>query len=255
MSWSIVRHSRVKLRKPVLIEGLPGIGNVGKIAGDFLIDQTNAKLLFRVRGNKLPSVVYINEESLVEKPSIEGYYARTGKGDIIILTGDVQPIDEESSYDFCDKILTFLSREGGDEIITMAGIGLNKITKKPKVYCTGNNKKTVKKYLSLGNIKGDLYGVVGNIIGVSGLLVGMAGEKRINAVSLLAETFSHPMYLGIGGAKAILRVISKRFGLTLKLSKLDRDLKDVERELIRQLDMAKPGKNIEFYNKERNYIG
>ena len=40
-SWEIEWHvkKRPKLKKPILIEGLPGIANVGKIAIDFLAQE------------------------------------------------------------------------------------------------------------------------------------------------------------------------------------------------------------------------
>ena len=43
--WQIVQEEKKKvtLRNPLLIEGLPGIANVGKIAVDFLIEEFKAK--------------------------------------------------------------------------------------------------------------------------------------------------------------------------------------------------------------------
>ena len=34
---------KVKLKDPVLIEGLPGIGNVGRIAAGYLVSELNMK--------------------------------------------------------------------------------------------------------------------------------------------------------------------------------------------------------------------
>ena len=39
MSWIVKEYKKIKATKPILIEGLPGIGNVGKVAIDFLIDE------------------------------------------------------------------------------------------------------------------------------------------------------------------------------------------------------------------------
>ena len=42
--WKIMQFGKIpKLDNPVFIEGLPGIGNVGKVAVDFLIDEIKAK--------------------------------------------------------------------------------------------------------------------------------------------------------------------------------------------------------------------
>ena len=42
------------LNKPVLIEGLPGVGNVGKIAADFLAEKLEAKHFATVLSKHFP---------------------------------------------------------------------------------------------------------------------------------------------------------------------------------------------------------
>ncbi len=43
-TWKINQSGKKpKLNNPILIEGLPGIGNVGKVAVDFLIEELKAK--------------------------------------------------------------------------------------------------------------------------------------------------------------------------------------------------------------------
>ena len=50
-----------KMKNPVLIEGLPGIGNVGKIAIDFLIDELKPNLVYTLYSYSFPHSVYIND--------------------------------------------------------------------------------------------------------------------------------------------------------------------------------------------------
>ena len=40
-------EKKPKLNNPILIEGLPGIGNVGKLAVEHLIEMTKAKKICR----------------------------------------------------------------------------------------------------------------------------------------------------------------------------------------------------------------
>ena len=56
MTWKIKRLGKVKIKNPILIEGLPGIGNVGKIAVDFIIENLNAKKIFEIYSYSFPSV-------------------------------------------------------------------------------------------------------------------------------------------------------------------------------------------------------
>ena len=98
------------LKKAVLIEGLPGIGNVGKVAVDFIIDELKAKKLYEITSDTFPHSVFVNEDNLVELPKIEIYYKKVNGHDLLLLGGDVQPIDELSSYGFCEKVLDLIKK-------------------------------------------------------------------------------------------------------------------------------------------------
>ena len=113
MSWKIKQiGKKPKLDKPVLIEGLPGIGNVGKVAVDFMIDELNAVKLYELFSYTFPHSVFVNEKNLVELPSTEIYYKKRKDGpDLLLLAGDVQPIDEISCYEFSEKILDIMKEE------------------------------------------------------------------------------------------------------------------------------------------------
>ena len=154
----------------------------------------------------------------------------------MFLIGDVQPIDEQSSYEFTEKMLTIIEQFGGKEIITTGGIGLQSIPKKPIVYCTGNDQDMIKRYCKGTRLNCNLYGVVGPIVGVSGLLLGMSAKRDIPAIAMLAETFGHPMYLGIKGAREIIKILNKKLHLKIELSRLDKEIEEIESEMIRRSD-------------------
>ncbi len=223
-----------KLKNPVFIEGLPGIGNVGKLAIDFLIEEIKAMKIAEFTSCTFPDSVFINEENLVELPTIEVYCKKfkNKKKDLLLLAGDVQPIDEQSCYEFSHKVLDIAAEFECSEIITLGGIAMKTEPKKPTVFCTGNNKELINAYKkSIKNINNQLYGVVGPIIGVSGVLLGLAGRKDIKAVSLLAETYGHPMYLGVKGTKEILKILNKRFNLQLNFKAIDKEIETIDGEL------------------------
>jgi hypothetical protein len=236
-TWNInLVGKKPKLKNPILIEGLPGIGNVGKIAVDFMIYKLKAKKLYDIFSYTFPHSVFVNEDNLVELPSIEIYYKKmkNKKHDLLFLAGDVQPVDEVSSYEFSDKVLDIASSLKCKEVVTLGGVGLQEIPKKPKVYCTANNKNIIKRYKN--GIKPDdkLFGIVGPIIGVSGLLVGLAKKRKMDAISFLAETYGHPMYLGIKGSKEVLKIFNKKLGIELNLNDLDKEIKEIESEMVKR---------------------
>lgn len=220
--------TKPRISNPVLIAGLPGIGNVGKVTVDFLVDSLGAKRFADISSYYFPSSAFVNEENLVALPQVSLYYKRTKGCDLILLGGDVQPVDEASCYEFCNLVLDVFSKYSGKEIITVGGIGLQRIPKSPKLYITGTDHKAIRKYRYCLN---DIYGVVGPIIGVTGVLVGLAGRRNIPAVALLAQTFAHPAYLGIKGSREALKSISARLGIKVDISGLDREIDNLEHEL------------------------
>ncbi|MAE13363.1 hypothetical protein CMO92_02250 [Candidatus Woesearchaeota archaeon] len=227
--WKIEKTKSVKLSNPILIEGMPGIGNVGKLVVDFLIEELKAEKIYDLFSYDLPNSVFVNEKNLIELPKIEIFACKQGKQEILFLTGDVQPLSEESSYIFTQTIIDLIREENCKQIIALGGIGLSTIPQKPKVYITGNNNKFISEFKKL-NVETQVYGVVGPIIGVSGLLLGLSKKQKIQAISLLAETFGHPMYLGLRGAREILKIIIKKYNFKINLKELDKEIAEIESE-------------------------
>ncbi len=258
MAWKLKKtaQSIPKLNDPILIEGLPGIGNVGKVAVDFMIEELGAKKIYEMTSFSLPHSVFVAEDNLVELPVIELYCRRfNGKRrDLLFLAGDIQPIDERSCHEFCYAILDLLRELGGKEIVTIGGIGLPTVPERPKVYCTGNSKRIVDRYKRGVRANDKLYGVVGPIVGVTGLLTGLATDRGIEAVCLLAETYGHPLYLGMKGSQEVLKILDKKLGLRLNLKGLNKEIKEIEEEIIKRTDQLTAGRPA-GQGREVSYIG
>jgi proteasome assembly chaperone (PAC2) family protein len=247
--WQVNLKKNFHCNAPIFIEGLPGIGNVGKIAVDYLIDKLEAEKVGSFFSTSLPNSVFVNEKNLVQLPSIELYYAKIGKQDFLFLSGDTQPSDEEASYAFTHTILAVLFEYKVKEIITTGGIGLEEMPEKPEVYTTGNKRSFVNTFAKSGANK-NIYGVVGPIVGVSGLLLGLA--KKVPAASLLVETYAHPMYIGLKEARQIILLLKKHYKLKVSLDELDEEIAIVhDEENTKKTKYAKPA----TYGKDVNYIG
>ncbi|MDD5331347.1 MAG: PAC2 family protein [Candidatus Nanoarchaeia archaeon] len=230
MSFEFKVLKKVKLNKPILIEGLPGIGNVGKITADFIIESLKAEKIIDIRTYNLPNAVFVGEDNLIELPSLAIYYKRWKNNDILILGGDVQPLDEKSCYEFCDLLLQLLKSYNTQEIITIGGIGLGTAPMDPKVFATANNKKMLAKYKH-NKVSSSLYGIVGPIVGVTGILPALSSRYDIPSIILLAETLGHPGYLGIKGSRAVLQVLESKFSFKMDLKSLDAEINELETEL------------------------
>ena len=262
-TWEIVEYKKPYFKNPIIIEGMPGIGNVGKISMDVLIEQTKAELIMSFFSNQMPSSVFVTEDNLIALPEISLYYKRIKNKDFLFLTGDVQPITEQSSYEFSQLIVELFKKMNGEYIITLGGIGLNYIPEKPKVYLTGNDANfvsTVSMRMNKKNLKHErkIYGLIGPILGVSGLLLGVSMKNNVKAYSLLAETFGHPIFIGLDGAKAILHIINNYYALNINFDKLDNEIKRLEAQ-IKGLNIddkeSKDGLHKYSGYSDVNYIG
>lgn len=254
--WNIKKFTKSPLKKAILIGGLPGMGNVGKIAIDFIIENTKAQKLFDIYSFSYPHCVLVNEQNLVEMPKISLYQKKIKQNNFWFMAGDIQPLDESSCFEFCNIALDLFEKYRGKEIITLGGIGQQQIPKNPRLFYTGTDKEIIKKY-NHPKLSNKIYGVVGPIVGVSGLLLGVAKQRDLKALSILAETFGHPNYLGIKGAREMLYVLDKRFSLNLKLNKLDKEIQDIEKDIKIKTkalpDITRPQKTRT--RGETNYIG
>ena len=254
--FKIKKLSNPKLKDPVLIEGLPGMGNVGKITVDFIVESLNAKKFIEIKSQTFPNSVFVNEENLIELPKVELFYHNTKNHSLIFLCGDIQPMEEKNCHMFCEKILDIFQEFKGKEVITIGGIGLPHIPENPKVFTTGNDKKIIKKYKTK-HINEKIYGVVGPIVGVSGLLLGLGKERNIPSISFLAETFSHSSYLGLKGAKKIIKTLDERFSLEIDTKDLDKEIKEMsveEKNISKEIKKFMPKMPLQA-ESGTNYIG
>ncbi|MBI4983188.1 PAC2 family protein [Candidatus Woesearchaeota archaeon] len=253
------------LNSPILIEGLPGIGNVGKIAVDFLVESLGATKLYSFFSHKFPHSVFVGENNLIEMPKLEIYYKKFNDGskkrDVLLLVGDIQPIDEESCWTFCEEVLKIAKQYKCTEVITTGGIGLQQVPDKPKIYCTSNNVGLFKSYVQKEMlVEKDIFGVVGPIVGVSGILLGLGKKRNVRGVALLAETFGHPMYLGVKSAKEILRILEAKFHYGINIKKMSKEIMEVEKELMSKTkewtaELLSGAAGAKLKKKESSYIG
>lgn len=86
----IVVHERPDIYDPVFIEGLPGIGLVGKLAAEHLIQELKAKKFAELYSPHFMHQVLIRKGSIVELMKNEFYYWKSPDDehrDLIIVTG------------------------------------------------------------------------------------------------------------------------------------------------------------------------
>lgn len=254
-NFIIKQLRKATFKEPILVEGLPGMGNVGKIAVDFLIESLNAEKIYEINSYSFPHFVFVGENDIVELPNVSIYKKKLKKNDLFLVSGDVQPLSGQSCYAFCERLVELFKKYKGKEIITLGGVGLDEIPQRPRVFCGGSDIKIIKKY-RFENMKKGLYKHVGPIFGVTGVLVGISKKEKIPSVMLLAETFAHPTYIGIKGAREILKVLNEKLKLKINISRMDKEIKEIEEEVRKKsAKLLALGERGSKTLGETNYIG
>ncbi|HUV25030.1 MAG TPA: PAC2 family protein, partial [Methanomassiliicoccales archaeon] len=60
-SIKTIFYEEPELVEPILIEGLPGVGNVGKLAAEHLLDQIDAVKFADIYSKHFPPQVVVND--------------------------------------------------------------------------------------------------------------------------------------------------------------------------------------------------
>jgi uncharacterized protein (TIGR00162 family) len=198
------------LESPVFVEGLPGFGNVGKIAAHLLIKFCGAKPFAELYSPSFPDYVSVNSRGICHLPRYEFYAAPMEKNDFIIMTGDTQPSfdDVVAHYMLCSEILDFVEKYGCSFIATIGGVPI--ASEKTQVYVAATSSRLAAEFMEKGAV---IYSK-GRIVGATGLLLGLAKERGIEGVCLLGATTGFRADRGAGFS--VFKFLMKALGNEVK---------------------------------------
>ena len=224
-----------KLRSPVLIQGLPGVSLVGKIAVTFLISQFKPKLLAKLYSEYLTLSngalgVYVKSESDIDSETYDLYLLSLEERDLILLTSDVQPVSW-GQYKVANEILDYMKKLNVKEVITLGG----NVVLKPEdtVYACARDLETLE-YLKKYNVN-VLEG--GEVTGACGLMAGMAILKGMNAICLLSSTKgTHP---DPAASKRLLKILDAMFNMKISYKEIDKAIYEINKTLKIRAEMEK----------------
>ena len=242
MKTAIREKFRIEPKNAFLIEGLPGLGMVGKIATRYLAKQLKAEKFAFLYSPHFPYYVIVNKKGNACLLRGEfSYWTNSEDYDLIFFTGDSQAQTIEGQYEIAETILDFAKKYKVQAIITLGGYR-KEAEEMPEVVATATDAKILNKALKANAAPSPS----GNpIVGTAGLLIGMAKFKGIPALCLLAETRG---YLpDPKAAKSILLVLQKMLNIVIDLDDLDKEIKKSDKilEKMRQIEARR-----EMYSKK-----
>jgi proteasome assembly chaperone (PAC2) family protein len=182
------------LENPIFVQGLPGFGNVGRIAAHLLVKFCSAKPFAELYSPSFPDYVSISSKGICHLPRYEFYSAPIENNNLIIMTGETQPSfdDVVAHYQVCSEILDFIEQQGCHFIVTMGGVPITE--EKAQVYVAATSAKLATEFMEKGAV---IYSK-GRIVGGTGLTLALAKERNLEGVCLLGATLGFKADRGAG---------------------------------------------------------
>lgn len=247
VKFKFIRELDVK--NPCLITGFPGIAYVAKIAVDYLVEKLNAKLFAEVYSHHFPSFVIVRDNGIIEPLKVELYSSNFNGKQIILITGNTQPITPEGQHELIDEMLKeIVKRCTVKRIYAMAAYIVEERTGEPKVYSVATSD-------DLSNELKD-YGVTpmaeGSITGANGIILSYAKMMGIDGVCLLSETGAYTAYYGyvadVKASESLLKVLTRILGLDIDMADIESKAREFE-EIFKRIKAAEEKALRELYEK------
>ena len=260
---TIRMSKKPKLKNPLLIEGLPGVGNIGRVSVGYLISELHAKKFATLYSEWFFPFVMLHDKFKIHLLKNEFFYAKA-KGpkqrDMIFLVGDCQSLSPQGHYEVIDEILDFAQKLGVKEIITVGGLATGELESSERLIGSVTDEKIMKKY-SKHKIDFKAGEKVGYIVGAAGLLLGLGKERGIDGMCILGQTSGFPIVTDPKAAEAVLNVLVSMLGLKINMGKLEKKVDEME-DFIKKIESLQKKAIMELtkttkspQGEELRYIG
>ena len=236
-----------QLKDPLLIEGLPGIGQVGKLVAEYMIHMLKAEKIGEIHSIYLPPQVILDENGVARLPRNEIYLYRADDRHVVFLVGDFQSTSNEGHYLMADAYLDIAEELGVKRIYTLGGFGVGHLVNAPRVL-GATNREDLKSEIEAAGVTFDRDEPGGGIVGAAGLLLGMGSMRGIDAVCLMGETSGY--IVDPRSASNVLSVLSNLTKIQIDTTKLNDRAVEMEKAIEGLIENERMQKD-----EELNYIG
>jgi len=238
------------LDEPVLVEGLPGVGHVGKLAVEHLLEEIESELVERVHSTHFPPQVRV-DDGRTELAGAEFYAIQPEDGrDLLVLTGDHQAQDSEGHYGLTETFLDVADDYGVERVFAIGGVPTGELIEEYSVLGAGTTDEVVDDLTDVGvEFREDE--PAGGIVGVSGLILGLGERRGFEAACLMGETSGY--LVDPKSAQAVLEVLQEVVDFDVDYASLEERADEMEEVVrkIQEMDQGTPTPSDE----DLRYIG
>ena len=225
----VILEKEPSVKNPILIEGFPGIGLVGNIASQYIVNELNMTYLGAMSSKFFPPLAVLLG-GVVNMPV--RIYEDAGKG-LMVLTADV-PIHPLASYDIGREIVSWAESINAKEMVCLAGITV--MSEEHRVFGAVSKKDLLDRIKDMTEIF-----ELGTITGITGSIMNECRIRNMPAICLLGETASAEP--DPRAAIAAIEALNKIYSLGISTAKLSEQAEQIEvqmSQLAQQLKAATP---------------
>ncbi|MHA1754888.1 MAG: PAC2 family protein, partial [Candidatus Odinarchaeia archaeon] len=219
----------LKGKKVICLQGMPGIAMVGKYTVDYLIENLKAEKIVELTFFDFPpQVIITNGLMIIPEIKIYHHFNEINLTDIILLTGDFQPLTHMGVYKLSRLLVDLLKELGVKLVIALGASAVDVPIKEPEIYISSTSNNIIKKFKDDFNLLPFTSGI---ITGMNGLLPSILNETaNMEGVVLLTQACKYLTY-DYYSIKKLLKLLSLYLELKVDFSNLDEKIKELEEEI------------------------
>ncbi|WP_440951569.1 proteasome assembly chaperone family protein [Methanococcoides sp. FTZ1] len=207
----------VRSKEPILIEGFPGIGLVGNIASQQIIEELDMEYIGSIESRYFPPIAVLYE-GLVNMP-VRIY--ESVEHNIVMVVSDI-PINPSVSYDVSKALVSWAKSVGVREVISIAGIAT--MGEDNKVFGAATTEDMLERIRE----KVEIF-QMGTISGISGSVMAECFMHDLPAISLLGATRTQNP--DPRAAAVVVDVLNSMYGLSIDTQDLIEQAEKIEVEM------------------------
>lgn len=229
-----------KPKGPVIIQGFPGIGLIGTISTEYLIEHLNMKQIGTIKAEEIPPLIAIHDEKVVQPLGI--FYDEKSNIVVVHVVANLQGLEWKLGAEL-NKLAKDLAAK---EVVSLEGVSSNIQKDEIKVYFVSTNNKTTRdKLMKVAEPLKE-----GVIVGVSAAM--LVNKEIANMTCFFAET-----HMNLPDSKAAAKLIEsldKYIGLKVDPAPLLKQAEIFEEKLKKIISQGQKAQEVQE-SKQMNYFG
>ncbi|AJF60207.1 MAG: hypothetical protein QT03_C0001G0712 [archaeon GW2011_AR10] len=227
-----VEFSPKNLKGYTIIEGFPGMGLVGTIAAKYMVEKVKFRLYGYIDSDIFMPIIRVHKGLLVRPARI---YVHEEKKLVVLISE--QAIPKLYTNRLAKEVVKWIQNKGITELISLSGIhAYSEAPGQPIIYGIAANEESVD-MLKKFNLELIQDGIT---TGITAMILMELKRTNIKGISILGNVKIAADYQA---AAEVLKKLNELLSLKIDVKPLLNEAKEVERELLKQLQTTKQTKD------------